>query len=364
MTTAISADTSAGALSERLFGNALGALDLFCVYLGDRLGLYQVLADVGPSTADELAGAAAVHARYAREWLEQQAMSGVLDVVEVSGTDAERRYALPAGHQEVLLDRDSPYYMAPMAQLLVGGVQPIHAVLAAFRTGRGVPYAAYGLDMRQGQERFTRPLFDNLLAAGWFPALPAVHDRLLADPPAQVADLACGLGRSSLAIARAYPKVRVDGIDLDPASIEQARELLTGSGLEHRVEFSCRDAADPMLSARCDLVTMFEALHDLAHPVEVLTSARKLLSPGGNLLVADERTAERFAVDAGDVERLYYGMSVLHCLPVGMVGDDAAGTGTVMREETVRTYARLAGFADCVVAPIENDFWRFYVLTP
>src|SRR5205809_404075 len=139
MTTAISADTSAGALSERLFGNALGAVDLFCVYLGDRLALYRVLADVGPSTADELAGAAAVNARYAREWLEQQAMSGVLDVVEVvevSGTDAERRYALPAGHQEVLLDRDSPYYMAPMAQLLVGGVQPIHAVLAAFRTGR------------------------------------------------------------------------------------------------------------------------------------------------------------------------------------------------------------------------------------
>ena len=245
----------------------------------------------------------------------------------------------------MLLGEDSPYYMAPMAQLLVAGVLPIHAVLAAFRTGQGVPYADYGPDMRQGQERFTRPLFDNLLAAEWFPAVPAVHDRLLADPPARVADLACGAGRSSLAIARAYPKVRVDGIDLDPASIEQAQELRRGSGVEDRVEFSCRDAADSMLSARYDLVTMFEALHDLAHPVDVLASARKLLSPGGNLLVADERTAERFAVDAGDVERLYYGMSVLHCLPVGMVGDDAAGTGTVMREETVRTYARRAGFA-------------------
>jgi len=82
------------------------------------------------------------------------------------------------------------------------------------------------------------------------------------------------------------------------------------------------------------------------------------------MLVADERTADRFTLDAGDVERLYYGFSVLHCLPVGMVGENAAGTGTVMREDTVRGYAEQAGFADYEVAPIENDFWRFYLLTP
>jgi SAM-dependent methyltransferase len=358
-----SVDASAAALSERLFGNALGALDLFCVYLGDQLGLYRALADAGPSTPQDLADAAGVHTRYAREWLEQQAMGGVLEVVGVGATDGERRYVLPPGHRDVLLNQDSPFYTAPMAQLLVGGVQPIHAVLAAFRTGRGVPYADYGADLREGQERFTRPLFDNLLAADWFPAVPIVHDRLLADPPARVADLGCGVGRSSQAIARAYPKVRVDGIDLDPASVEQAQELLAGSGLEDRVTFSCRDAGDPGLSARYELVTMFETLHDLVHPVDVLASARALLSPGGSVLVADERTADHFAVDAGEVERLYYGMSVLHCLPVGMSGDDAAGTGTVMREAAVREFALGAGFAGCHVAPIENDFWRFYLLT-
>jgi SAM-dependent methyltransferase len=355
---------SAEALAERLFGDALGALDLFCVYLGDRLGLYAALADAGPSTAEDLAAAAGVNVRYAREWLEQQAMSRIVDVVEVPAADTERRYTLPAGHHEVLLHEDNPCFMAPMAQLLVGGLLPVHAVLEAFRTGRGVPYADYGPDMRMGQERFTRPWFDTLLAADWFPALPAVHDRLLSDPPARVADLACGAGRSSLAIARAYPKVRVDGLDADPASIEQARELLAVSDVEDRVQFHCRDAAHPGLPARYDLVTVFEALHDMARPVEVLASARTLLSPGGRVLVADERTADRFCVDAGDVERLYYGMSVLHCLPVGMVGDGAAGTGTVMREETVRTYARQAGFAECAVAPIENDFWRFYLLSP
>jgi hypothetical protein len=134
--------------------------------------------------------------------------------------------------------------------------------------------------------------------------------------------------------------------------------------VEGRVAFQCRDAADPELSGRYDLVTIFEALHDMSYPVDVLGTARGLLADGGRVLVADEKTAERFALDAGDVERLYYGFSVLHCLPVGMVGESAAGTGTVMREQTVRDYAGQAGFAACDVAPIENDFLRFYVLTP
>jgi SAM-dependent methyltransferase len=254
--------------------------------------------------------------------------------------------------------------MAPMAQLVVACSLPIHALLDAFRTGAGVPYADYGADLHEGQARFSGPLFDNLLATEWFPAVPAIHERLDADPPARVADLACGLGRSSIAIARAYAKASVDGIDLDRASIDRAQALLPGSGVEDRVSFHCRDAADPELSGRYDLVTIFEALHDMSYPVDVLSAARGLLADGGRVLVGDERTAERFSPDAGDVERMYYGFSVLHCLPVGMVGEDAAGTGTVMRAHTVRAYAEQAGFASCEIAPIENDFWRFYLLTP
>jgi SAM-dependent methyltransferase len=364
MTTAGSTETRRDELVERLFGSALGAMDLLCVYLGDRLGMYRALADAGPSTSAELASETGVNERYAREWLEQQAMTGILEAVDPDASDAERRYTVPAGHDEVLLDGGSLNHMAPMAQLVVACALPIHAVLDAFRTGEGVPYADYGADLHEGQARFTQPLFDTLLATDWLPAVPTIHDRLDGDPPARVADLACGLGRSSIAIARAYPKVTVDGIDLDQASIARAQQLLPARGVEERVAFHCRDAADPELSGRYDLVTIFEALHDMSYPVDVLRTARGLLSDGGQVLIADERTAERFALDAGDVERLYYGFSVLHCLPVGMVGENAAGTGTVMRADTVRGYAEQAGFASCEVAPIENDFWRFYLLAP
>ncbi len=158
--------------------------------------------------------------------------------------------------------------------------------------------------------------------------------------------------------------MHVDGIDLDEASIELARRHLDGSGVEYRVTFAVRDASDPGLAGRYDLVTIFEALHDMSYPVEVLRACRAPAGGGWLLIVGDERTAETFTAPADDLERLYYGFSVLHCLPVGMIGDDPAGTGTVMWPETVRRYAAEAGFAEFEVLPIENDFWRFYRLRP
>jgi SAM-dependent methyltransferase len=360
---AVTTEERRDAFVGRLFEATLGAFDLLGVYLGDRLGLYRALAERGPSTSSELAEAAGINERYAREWLEQQAMGEILTVENTDADAAERRYMLPEGLDEALLDETSLNFVAPMAQALVACTRPIDALLEAFRTGGGVPYADYGADLHEGQARFTRPMFENLLAQEWLPAVPEVHERLLAEPAARVADVACGLGRSTVAIARAYPKVYVDGIDLDEASIARARELLPGSGVEDRVAFHHADAAEQSFSTRYDLVTVFEALHDMSYPVDVLRTLRGLLAEGGSLIVGDERTAERFSLEAGPIERLYYGFSVLHCLPVGMVGDDPAGTGTVMRESTVQRYAEEAGFTSFEVLPIENDFWRFYRLT-
>jgi SAM-dependent methyltransferase len=363
MTSVATTEERRDALVERLFEATLAAFDLLTVYVGDQLGLYRALAEKGGCTPAELAQMAGIHERYAREWLEQQAMSGILEVDDPGAEAGARRYSLPDGHEEPLLGETSLNYVAPMAQGIVACVRPIDSLMEAFRSGGGVPYADYGADLHQCQARFTRPLFENLLTTEWLPAVPDVHERLQADPPARVADVACGLGRSSIAIARGYPNVTVDGIDLDGASIAGARELLAGSGVEDRVTFHHADAAAPGFSGHYDLVTVFEALHDMSYPVEVLKALRGLLAEGGSVIVGDERTAERFTLDAGPVERLYYGFSVLHCLPVGMVGDDPAGTGTVMRESTLRAYAQQAGFANVEVLPIENDFWRFYRLS-
>lgn len=362
MASAADATVRRDALVERLSLDAIGAFDLFSVHIGERLGLYRALADKGPLTSSELAEAAGIHERYAREWLEQQAAS---DILAAEGDDeGSRRFRLPEGHDEALLDVSSLNYIAPIARAVLASIRPIDALLEAMRTGGGVPYADYGDDLHEAQAAFTRPLFENLLGSEWLGAVPEIRDRLLADPPAHVADVACGQGRSSIEIARAYPKVQVDGIDSDTASIEFARKNLEGSGVEDRVSFHDRDAADAGLAGRYDLVTIFEALHDMSYPVEVLRTASGLLADGGVMLIGDERTEESFTAPAGETERLYYGFSIFHCLPVGMVGEGAAGTGTVIRPATVRRYAEEAGFSSFEVLPIENDSWRFYLLRP
>jgi SAM-dependent methyltransferase len=272
----------------RLFEAALGAMDLFGVYVGDRLGLYRALADAGPLTSSGLAEAAGVHERYAREWLEQQAATGILEVDDVAAAATERRFSLPAAYEEVFLDEMSLNYAGPFGKLIVAATKPIEELLEAFRTGAGVPYEHYGQDLVEGQAAFTRPMFTNLLGSEWLPAVPAVHQRLLAEPPARVADVACGAGWSSIAIARAYPLVHVDGIDLDTASIAKARENLSGSDVDNRVTFHERDAADQALAGQYDLVTIFEALHDMSYPVEVLRTLRGMLGEGGSVIVGDE----------------------------------------------------------------------------
>ena len=263
-------------LVGRLFQATLGAMDLFAIYLGDRLGLYRALAGGGPATAAQLAARTSTHERYAREWLEQQAVTGLLAIDDPSEEAAERRYCLPPGHAEVLLDRESLNHLAPLARYVGGLGHALPTVADAFRRGQGVPWSAFGMDAREAQADMNRPVFLNLLGREWLPSIPDVHARLQADPPARVADVGCGGGWSSIGIARAYPKVHLDGLDVDEPSIALARANAAEAGLADRVSFHARDAADPDLAGRYDLVTAFEVVHDLAQPVEVLRAMRAL----------------------------------------------------------------------------------------
>ena len=351
------------ALVERLFQANLGLLDLFTVYLGDRLGLYRALADGGPASPAELTACAGTHERYTREWLEQQAVTGLLEVDDPAAPADKRRYRLPPGHAEVLTDRDSLSYLAPLGRFHIGVGQRLPALFEAFRTGGGVPYLGYSADAREGQADVNRTMFINLLASEWLPAVPDVHARLQADPPARVADIGCGTGWSSIALAQAFPKIRVDGFDSDGPSIELAWANATAAGVADRVTFHLRDASDPTLAGSYDLVTAFECLHDMGRPVEALRAMRWLAGERGAVIIADERVAERFGAPGDEVERLMYAWSVLFCLPTGLADAPSVGTGTVLRPAKLRRYTAEAGFRDVQILPIENDFWRFYRLT-
>jgi SAM-dependent methyltransferase len=349
------------AFVERVVDSATRTMELYGIYLGDRLGFYRALADGGPLTAAGLAAATDTDERYVREWCEHGAVTGVLAVEDATAAADQRRYSLPDAHAEALADEESLAFVAPFAQLLVGMVGPIEQLLEAYRTGEGVAYADYGRDTHEGIARANRPALRQLLGGEWLPALPDVDARLRR-VGARVADVGCGHGHAAIGIARAYPTVTVDGFDLDAESVAAARENVAAEGLAGRVRIHRADAANlDGERGGYDLVTAFECVHDMADPVGALRAMRALAGEDGTVLVVDERAGDAFA-EPSDVEGLLYGFSILHCLPVGMADRPSAATGTVMRADTFRGYAEAAGFGGVDRPPIEHDLWQFYRL--
>lgn len=354
--TATTPDEFAG----NLVGSMLGALDTWAIYMGDKLGLYQAMAGGGPMTQPELVSLTGIHARYAREWLEQQVTSGILTVDDPARPATERVYALPDAHKTVLADHDSLAFMSPFVRVVAAaGVQlPQH--VEAYRTGGGVSWEQFGPDMRTGQAEVNRPWFLQHIGNSWFPTVPELHASL--QDGGRVADIGCGEGWSSISIALAYPQARVDGYDIDAPSIEAARRHASEAGVADRVSFHHADAAQAEQHGTYDVVSAFECLHDMPDPVSVMRRMRELVKDEGVVFVMDEAVGDAFGDRDDEIERLMYGISLFVCLPDGMSHEDSVGTGTVMRPSTLRAYATEAGFSDVDTLPIENDLWRFYRL--
>lgn len=345
-------------LVGRLFESTLATMDVFALYLGHKLGYYQALAE-GPLSPGELAGKTGTDTRYAREWLEQQAVSGFLDVTHGTGEDG---FALPTEYIDVLANEESLAYVLPLAQIAAAVIGIAPALVEAYRTGGGVPWEVYGEDGREAQAAQNRPMFLQQLASEYLPIVPGLADRLR-DGSARVADIGCGHGWSSIGIAEGFPAVTVDGFDLDGESVRRATAIAEGRGLGSRVRFHERDAGTVEAAGEYDLVCAFECIHDMPDPVGALSAMRRLAARDGTVLIMDERVADTFDPEtADDVERLMYGFSISCCLPAGRADPPANGCGTVLRRPVLERLAREAGFTGVEVLPIENDFFRFYLL--
>jgi ubiquinone/menaquinone biosynthesis C-methylase UbiE len=363
-----SAEEQAVAAAEQLIGMLGSATELFTIELGRRFGFYRTLHEQGPITVAGFAAATGVTPRYAREWLEQQAAAGYVAVDDAGRFRRERRFLLPEHLVPVLVDESHPAHVAPVAGMLAGVALAFPELVADFRAGRGVAFEEYGAELRRGLGALNRPTF-TLEMRAWVETLA---DRTAAlDAGGAVLDAGCGIGWSTIALANAFPNARIVGLDLDEASIEEARANARRAGLGDRIRFVLGNAGDAaavrhaagLVGAEAsgfDLITVFEALHDMGRPVDALVAFRTLLRQGGALLVADERVADEFHPGAEPVERMLYAMSVLHCLPATIAESDTVANGTVLRAPTVRRWATEAGFGQVEVLDIENPFWRFY----
>ncbi|MDN5804120.1 MAG: class I SAM-dependent methyltransferase, partial [Microlunatus sp.] len=272
-----------------------------------------------------------------------------------------RRFTLSAGPAEVLTDERSLLYLAPLARMFAASGGQMPALLEAYRTGGGVSWQQFGVEARESQADLNRPWFDQLPAA--FADIEDLH-RVLSRAGARIADVGAGAGWSAIALAQAYPHLRVDGYDTDDPSVELARRNAATAGVEDRVRFHAADGGGLAVDGPFDAVFAYECLHDMPRPVEVLTAMRAAVADGGPVVIMDEAVDGAFASPGNDIEKIMYGFSLFVCLPDGLSHRPSEATGTVMRLPILRAYAQAAGFTDVTTLPITDfGFWRFYRLT-
>jgi ubiquinone/menaquinone biosynthesis C-methylase UbiE len=312
------------------------AMHASLVLIGDRLGLYKEMAAAGELTSVELAKRAGVDERYVREWLNANAASGYVKY-NAAGT-----YSLPPEQAMALAVEDSPVFLAGAFQLIYSIFQDVPKIEDAFRTGRGVGWHEHHHDLFRGTERFFRPAYAANLATSWLPALEGVVAKL--ERGAKVADVGCGLGASTIVMAKAYPNSTFVGFDYHPSSIEMARERAAEAGLGDRVRFEVAPAANYPGSGY-DLVTFFDCLHDMGDPVGAAKHVYKTLDPEGTWMIVEPFAHDDVESNLNPIGRMYYSASTMLCTPASKSQEVGLALGAQAGEARIREVVTQGGFA-------------------
>jgi len=321
---------------DRVLADLGATLHAASVVIGDRLGLYKALAEVGPATPVELAAATRTAERYVAEWLAGQAAGGY-----VTYDPATRRYHLGAEQAHALADEASPASALGAFHLAVASVRDEPRVAEAFRTGEGVAWHEHNPDVFQGCERFLKPGYAASLVGDWIPALDGVEEALV--DGVQVADVGCGHGASTILMAKAYPDSRFTGFDSHEASVEWARKAASAAGVGDRVAFEVAPAT-AFPGGGYDLVTMFNSLHDMGDPVGAAERVRASLTRTGTWLLVEPAAGDRVEDNLHPVGRAYYGLSTLLCVPDSLSQPVGRALGAQAGEARLREVAAAAGF--------------------
>ena len=319
----------------RFVGDLGATVAAGAVVLGDRLGLYRGLLP-GPATAAELAERTGTDPRYVTEWLRGQAAGGYVSY----DPDADR-YSLTAEQAFALTDPDGPVYLPGAFQLALGALRAEPRIAEAFRTGAGLSWGDQDPDVFDGCERFFRPGYAANLVPAWIPALDGVEDKLRAG--AEVADLGCGHGASTVLLAQAYPNSRLAGSDAHPGSVEAARKRAADAGVTDRVSFVTATAQD-FPGTGYDLVTSFDCLHDMGDPVGAARHVRDALAPDGSWLIVEPAAGDSVAANLNPVGRVYYSFSTFLCVPSALSQPGGYALGAQAGEAAIRQVVTDAGF--------------------
>jgi len=312
-------------------------------YIGDRLGLWAVLADVGPTTAQDLAGVTRLHQRYLSEWLAAMAAADYVTYDPTTG-----RYALPPERALVLADESSLASAAGGFEAQAAFWAVSDRVADAFRTGEGIAWSDNDPRLFSGVRRYFRPFYEEGLVSTWLPALDGIVAELRRG--GRVLDVGCGHGLSTILMAEAFPRSSFRGIDVDAGSIDQARKAARKAGVDDRVSFDVTTAEGGDVGDGWDLVCYFDAFHHVGDPVGAARQAHRALAPGGRLMLVEPLASDRLEDNLNPVGLTFYSASTLVCVTDALAQDADLVLGGQAGPARLREVLTEAGFTAVRVA--------------
>jgi 2-polyprenyl-3-methyl-5-hydroxy-6-metoxy-1,4-benzoquinol methylase len=295
------------ALIGRMLGDVGASFSSMLVALGDRLGLWKAMANGEPVTPGELAARTGTTDRYVREWLNAQAAAGYVSYDGTSG-----RYALSPEGAFTLADETSPASFAGLFEIIAAYGADLDQITERFRTGDGLAWGQHHSALFTGTERFFRSGYIANLTSAWIPALDGVEAKL--DAGATVADVGCGVGASTILMAKAYPRSRFIGFDYHQQSIDLARERAQAAEVDDRVTFDVALSTD-YPGEDYDLVAHFDCLHDMEDPAGAARRVRQSLAPDGTWMIVEPFAGDHPEDNHNPIGRVFYSASTMICVP-------------------------------------------------
>ena len=307
------------------------------IRIGDKLGLYKALASGGPQTPAELAKRTGTAERYVREWLSAQAAGGYVTYDSSNG-----RFHLSEEQAFAMADESSPVFLPGAFQCALAAVKAEEKLTERFKTGQGMGWHEHHPELFVGTERFFRPGYAANLISAWIPALTGVDAKL--KNGARVADVGCGLGASTILMAKSYPRSEFVGFDYHDKSVETAKQRAKDAGVGDRIRFEIAKAKD-YPGKDYDFVTFFDCLHDMGDPAGASTHVRSTLKKDGTWMIVEPFAGDKLEDNLNPIGRAFYGASALICTPASLSQEVGLALGAQAGEKRLREVVTSGGFS-------------------
>ena len=324
-------------LQGKVINDVAGSLGLLMAYIGDKLDLYSALLEISPAGSGELAENTGLDERYLREWLSANAAAGYVDYDAESG-----KFSLSPEQAVIFAAEGHPASMQGFFQAVMSVYIDEPKLTEVFRSGKGLPWREHNPCLFCGTERFFRPMYAMNLIDHWLPALDGVCAKLEAG--ARVADVGCGHGSSTILMAKAFPNSTFHGFDFHEPSIEHARELARAAGVASNTIFEVVPAKE-YPGKNYDLVTIFDALHDMGDPVGAAIHIANTLADGGTLMLVEPFAGDSLEENLHPLGQIYYSFSTMVCVPASKSQEVGLGLGAQAGQKRLTEVLNAAGFS-------------------